>query len=183
MKHATQIDPTINIYLKQLDTVTTNLLKYFFTAKLSSKVHLSRFEDDANLLILDDGKCIDADFADKLTEENKFSIILHMKPESEIKHERLFWVKKPIAVNQLLETINEINQLLINPNVDKTQGAAARANLPTKETSKQEIQKQNHKLSIITNHQTESDLNQNLKDHKYVASFPTLTTPIAFMAE
>ncbi len=173
MRQIQQMNKKINVCLKNLDNITANTLNYFFTSKLSSQVSLSPHESGSDFLVIEYGKNLNINFLNQLTDNNQYAVILHMKPEEIEEHSRLFWVQKPIAVNDLMSAIKSIKQHITAAKTSKisqkaNQSVAIETDL--KSISQSALKNQNHKLSIITNHQTEKDVIRLYKDHKYVGS-------------
>jgi hypothetical protein len=112
--------PKLRVDLGNLDDITSNTLRFFFTSNLCDYAVLSQTTEQANLIIIDYDRGYNKDFSQYLANNKKFAIVLHMASKEAENDDRMFWLVKPIQAILLKQNIQAIRECIIQQDPTKS---------------------------------------------------------------
>ncbi|HHL31941.1 MAG TPA: hypothetical protein ENJ41_05085 [Oceanospirillales bacterium] len=179
MSKKIDLTPKLKVDLVNLDSITSNTLKFFFSSNLCSYAKLKQPNQKANLIIVDYERGYDNNFIKKLVQNNQYAVVLHMAAKEPEENPRLFWLIKPMQAIQLKQNILSIQQLLIQSNAIKPiitgqkndqQRPAQTAKMSVIKNEKNIAKKDSSHLYLAINRESSLEKQNRYKAHKHVGS-------------
>ena len=161
----------LTVSLENLDDITRNTLKFFFSSNLCSKAELTRAGENSNLLIVDYERGLDKNLVKNLTENNQYAIVLHMASKEPEDDDRLTWLVKPIQALRLKQNIDTILDHIKASDMPKTVISKVQVEQKSQTNSDKSDMRpksSNAHLYLAVNQETDTDKQNRYKAHKHV---------------
>ena len=158
----------INIELFNIDSTTNSSLTYFFNSNLCPHAEISQDRVSTQLYVLDAQRFSQSleKIIQTIKTPQQYAIVLYLKNKPEIRKDKsIFFLEKPINIEQLKEILDEVYNQLFNHQKKATIKEKPKIKIKDKTTNATHT----HIFDAISENNSE-DLHQQFKAQKYVGS-------------